>query len=104
MRVSCSQPSSSVAAAAWFVVAEAVANATKHADADQITVTCRGDDHWVTVEVCDDGTGGADPSGSGLRGLADRVEALGGTVDVTSGSGGTRVTATIPVAVELAAP
>lgn len=102
--VSGNRPGSSVAAAAWFVVAEAVANATKHAEAERIIVRCSGDDRWLTVEVCDDGTGGADPSGSGLRGLADRVEALGGTLEMASGSGGTRVTATIPVAVVLAVP
>lgn len=104
VRVSGTRPSGSVAAAAWFVVAEAVANATKHAEAERIIVRCSGDDRWLTVVVGDDGTGGADPSGSGLRGLADRVEALGGTFDVTSGSGRTSVTATIPVTAEQDAP
>ena len=51
----------------------------------------------ITVEVADDGAGGADPRGRGIRGLADRVETLGGTLTVTSAPGrGTRLTAVIP--------
>jgi signal transduction histidine kinase len=56
------------------------------------------DDEALVVEVLDDGTGGADEAGSGLRGLADRIEALGGTLTLESPQGGgTRVLARIPV-------
>jgi signal transduction histidine kinase len=88
----------SVEAAAYFVVSEALANVTKHAQASRalITVTREGD-HLV-VEVADDGIGGADPAGgSGLAGLEDRVGALGGRLQVKSSRGdGTRVVAEIP--------
>jgi signal transduction histidine kinase len=86
-----------VAACAYFVCSEALANVAKHASASsvEITVTARGD--VISVEVADDGAGGADPRGRGIRGLADRVETLGGTLIVTSGPGqGTRLIAVIP--------
>jgi signal transduction histidine kinase len=71
-----------IEATAWFIACEAVTNAVKHAAADQIVVRVdrHGDDLIVVVE--DDGVGGADPTGSGLRGLADRAEAVGGHLDV----------------------
>lgn len=85
--------------AAYFVASEALANAAKHASASHATVSARviGDDLQVTV--ADDGIGGATPSaGSGLRGLRDRVQAVGGQLDVDSNPGsGTRVAATIPL-------
>jgi len=87
-----------VEAAAYYVVAEAVANVQKHAGATAIVVRLerRGDE--LAVEVADDGRGGADEQGGGLRGLADRVEALGGTLLVDSPQGrGTRLTARIPL-------
>jgi signal transduction histidine kinase len=87
-----------VAACAYFVCSEALANATKHARASSARVSVRrsGDDLRVSVE--DDGIGGADPGGSGLRGLADRVETLGGRLRVESPSAsGTCVTAVIPL-------
>jgi signal transduction histidine kinase len=89
-----------IEAAAYFVVAEALTNVAKYADASHATVRVAPADGEVLVEVADDGVGGADPSsGSGLRGLADRVAAVGGTLQVTSPPGaGTRVRATIPVA------
>jgi signal transduction histidine kinase len=75
-----------VETAAYYVVSEALTNAAKHSRADQVRVaaTCR--DGRLTVEVADDGVGGAGtgPDGSGLRGLADRVEALGGWLSVSS--------------------
>jgi signal transduction histidine kinase len=88
-----------VEAAAYYVVAESLTNVAKYAEASQVgvRVRCRnGDAH---VEVVDDGIGGADASrGSGLRGLADRVEALDGRLGVESpSSGGTRVWAKIPL-------
>ena len=71
-----------IEATAWFIACEAVTNAVKHAAADQIVVRVdREGDHLIVV-VEDDGLGGADPSGSGLRGLADRAEAVGGRLAV----------------------
>jgi signal transduction histidine kinase len=73
-----------VEAASYYVVAEALANAAKHSKASAVTVRvcCEGD--TLVVEVVDDGVGGADPGGSGLRGLSDRVAALGGLLAVSS--------------------
>jgi PAS domain S-box-containing protein len=88
-----------VEAAAYYVVAEAVANVQKHAGASRIIVTARADPERLVVEVDDDGAGGADPEGDGLRGLHDRVEALDGTLEVDSPEGrGTRVRARLPIA------
>ena len=87
-----------VEAAAYYVVAEALANVQKHADAHSVVVKATVDAEELLVEVGDDGTGGADPGGDGLRGLVDRVEALGGSLEVDSPTGrGTRVRATFPV-------
>jgi signal transduction histidine kinase len=87
----------SVEQTCYFVVSEALANAAKHAKATQIVVDVRGTGQELLVEVSDDGAGGADASGSGLRGLADRVAALGGELSVGSPRGrGTRVTARVP--------
>jgi PAS domain S-box-containing protein len=86
-----------VEAAAYYVVAEALANVQKHADAQSVTVRATIDEGQLVVEVADDGTGGADARGSGLRGLADRVEALGGSLQLQSPpDGGTRLVARIP--------
>ena len=83
---------------AYYVVAEALANVQKHAGAGRVVVTVAVEDAVVTVEVADDGAGGADPEGEGLRGLVDRVEALGGSLELESPSGrGTRVTARLPL-------
>jgi signal transduction histidine kinase len=88
-----------VEAAAYFVVAEALANVQKHAGASHVTVSATAGDHALTVEVLDDGIGGADEGGEGLRGLADRVEALGGRLTLSSPAGqGTRLLAEIPTA------
>jgi signal transduction histidine kinase len=87
-----------VEAAAYFVVAEALTNAAKHAGADRTEVGIRQDDGRLRVEVRDDGGGGADAEGSGLRGLADRVTALDGNLEISSPRGeGTTVRATIPI-------
>jgi signal transduction histidine kinase len=87
-----------VQAAAYYVVAEGVANVNKHAGASCVVVRTRTDERTLVVEVVDDGGGGADEQGSGLRGLADRVEALGGTLALDSpAGGGTRLLARIPV-------
>jgi PAS domain S-box-containing protein len=88
-----------VEAAAYYVVAEALTNVTKYAQASTVHLRVAASDANVVIEVSDDGVGGADPStGSGLRGLADRVEALGGVLDVLSRAGaGTTLRAEIPV-------
>jgi signal transduction histidine kinase len=83
--------------ACYFVASEALVNAVKHAKAGAVAIGVRVDGGVLRIEVADDGVGGADPSGSGLRGLADRVAALGGALEVDSPPGaGTRVEATIP--------
>ena len=86
-----------VEASAYFVVAEALTNAAKHARATRAEVAVRMEGGCVLLEVRDDGTGGADASaGSGLRGLADRVSALGGRLEVESPLGrGTTIRAQI---------
>jgi signal transduction histidine kinase len=85
-------------AAAYFLCSEALANVAKYARASQATIRVTAEKELFTVEVSDDGVGGADPSaGSGLRGLADRVEALGGQLVVESPRGiGTRLVARLP--------
>jgi signal transduction histidine kinase len=90
----------SVEAAAYFVVAESLTNVTKYARAAQASVRVARDDGFAVVEVRDDGVGGADPKvGTGLRGLADRVAALDGRLEVHSPPGeGTLVRANIPCA------
>jgi signal transduction histidine kinase len=84
--------------AAYYVVSEALTNVAKYAGANQATVRVGRHDGSVVVEVSDDGVGGADPKqGSGLRGLGDRLSALGGKLEVDSRSGaGTTVRASIP--------
>jgi signal transduction histidine kinase len=86
--------------AAYYLVCESLANVGKHAQATSATVSVGRTAARVAIEVTDDGVGGADTErGSGLRGLADRVEALGGTLRVWSPAGaGTRVRAEIPCA------
>jgi PAS domain S-box-containing protein len=88
-----------VEAAAYYVVAESLTNVAKYADAQAAHVRVVREDGIAVVEVEDDGVGGADASrGSGLRGLADRVEALEGRLTITSANGrGTRVRAEIPL-------
>ncbi|MBB5800495.1 signal transduction histidine kinase [Saccharothrix ecbatanensis] len=83
---------------AYYVVAEALANVTKHADASRTKVVITGGDGRLVVRVDDDGRGGADPEqGSGLRGLSERVEANGGTMRVVSAeSEGTSVRVVLP--------
>jgi signal transduction histidine kinase len=83
---------------AYFVACEAVANAVKHAGASRIVVAASRGSGELRLEVRDDGEGGADPQGSGLRGLADRVAAQGGTLRIREGvEGGTTVAAGIPL-------
>jgi signal transduction histidine kinase len=89
-----------VEAAAYFVVSEALANAAKHAQASDVTISLKEADDRLIVEVVDDGVGGANPAAdSGLAGLADRLAALDGRLDVKGSAGdGTRVLAEIPCA------
>ena len=88
-----------VEAAAYFVVSEALTNVARHADAAEAVVRVGRRDGLLWVEVEDDGAGGADvAAGSGLRGLADRVGALDGALEVDSAAGrGTTVRAILPV-------
>ena len=87
-----------VEAAAYYVVAESLANVQKHAGAQRVTVRAADELRRLVVEVADDGVGGADEEGGGLRGLVDRVEALGGRLAVESPpGGGTRLLAEIPL-------
>jgi signal transduction histidine kinase len=91
------RPDPAVETAAYFVVAESLANAGKHAAAERVDVTVRSEEERLIVEIVDDGRGGADPDGDGLRGLARRIEALDGTLAVTSPAGGpTTVRAVMP--------
>ena len=85
--------------AAYFVISETLANVAKYAQATRAIVRVRGLGDHLSIEVEDDGIGGADPrSGSGLRGLADRLAALDGTISVVSPVGrGTRISAVIPL-------
>jgi signal transduction histidine kinase len=88
-----------VEAAAYFLVAEALTNVAKYARATLVTVDVRREDGNLVVQVADDGVGGVDlGAGSGLRGLADRVAAVDGTLSIESPvGGGTRLLARIPV-------
>jgi signal transduction histidine kinase len=83
---------------AYFVVAEALTNVVKHARATRARVVATTSRDRLLVEVGDDGVGGADPQrGSGLTGLSDRVDAMEGTVTVTSSPAGTTVRVTLPL-------
>jgi signal transduction histidine kinase len=87
-----------VEAAAYYVVSEALANVAKHAEASAVTVRFGRDNGHAVVEVVDDGVGGANPGqGSGLHGLADRIESLDGYLRIESPPGqGTTIRAEIP--------
>ena len=89
-----------IAAAAYFVVAECLTNASRYGRPNAVHVRVSREGDRLEIEVADDGVGGADPAGgTGLRGLADRVELLCGRLDVHSPPGeGTRVRATVPIA------
>jgi signal transduction histidine kinase len=88
-----------VEAAVYFLCSEALANVAKYASASSVAVSVAVSDGVVRVEIADDGVGGADPArGSGLRGLADRLEALGGTLTIESLPGkGTRLIGEAPL-------
>jgi signal transduction histidine kinase len=88
-----------VEVATYYAVAEALTNAAKHARASEVTVGARHDDDTLYLSIRDDGVGGADSrKGSGLAGLKDRVEALGGQLEIVSPPGeGTSLHIAIPV-------
>jgi len=95
----CPEP---VEIAAYYVASEALANAMKHAQASRIEISLAAGDGGLLLSVRDDGVGGADPAGgSGLAGLTDRVEALGGSIQLHSAAGtGTRISAHLPLEYE----
>jgi signal transduction histidine kinase len=90
--------SDAIEAAAYFVVSEALTNAAKHSGASTVTVTAARENGHLRMVIADDGGGGATPGGgSGLTGLADRVEAVGGQLAIASRQGsGTRLEAVFP--------
>jgi len=84
--------------ALYFVAAEALTNVAKYAHATAAEITLRADERWAEMTVADDGVGGAKTNaGGGLRGLCDRVEALGGSLTVASVAAGTSVQARVPL-------
>ncbi|MGZ5213016.1 MAG: sensor histidine kinase [Actinomycetota bacterium] len=88
-----------VEATAYFVVAEALTNAAKHARGSRATVSITAREHHLIIDVSDDGVGGADHAGSGLRGLTDRVAAAGGSIAIDSPpSSGTHLHLELPCA------
>jgi signal transduction histidine kinase len=86
-------------AALYFTASEALTNVVKYAGASSVSIRVYATEGFAMIEIKDDGIGGADPErGSGLRGLGDRVEAVGGWLSVTSPPGaGTTVVATVPL-------
>jgi signal transduction histidine kinase len=88
-----------VEVAAYYVVSEALTNAAKHAGASVVRVVAEEREHLLRVDVRDDGCGGADPArGSGLLGLKDRAEAIGGTISIESPQGaGTSLRVELPL-------
>ena len=85
--------------AAYFIVSESLTNARKYAEAKTVRIRVAPVAEGLLVEIADDGSGGADPaSGTGLRGLADRIDSLGGRLEIDSAPGaGTRVSARLPL-------
>ena len=83
---------------AWFACVEGVVNAVKHAPGAGIRIEAHLDDDAVRITIADDGPGGVEADGSGLRGLADRAADVGGSLSVTSGPSGSRLELTLPVA------
>lgn len=94
------QPSGAIAAAAYFAVSEALTNVAKHADARAVIVRAVAQDGTIRIEVIDDGRGGASTrDGTGLRGIADRVATVGGTLRIHSPDGiGTHFEVELPCA------
>jgi signal transduction histidine kinase len=99
LRVGSDRLPSQIEAAAYFVCSEALTNVAKHAKASRVAIRVSAGDERLRIEVTDDGVGGADPSGgTGLLGLMDRVEALGGGLELDKpAKGGTRLRADVPL-------
>jgi signal transduction histidine kinase len=99
LTVSCEMPVTLEVEAAYFIVSESLTNARKYAEAKTVRIRVAPVAEGLLVEIADDGSGGADPaSGTGLRGLADRIDSLGGRLEIDSEPGaGTRVSARLPV-------
>jgi signal transduction histidine kinase len=96
LRVDCGRLDPGTEFTAWSVIGEAVVNAQKHAAAQAIEVELAREDGRLYLSVRDDGRGGANPDGPGLRGLRDRVETAHGRMSVASGPGGTTLQAVLP--------
>jgi signal transduction histidine kinase len=92
------RPAAPLETAVYYVVSEAITNAIKHSHASEISVTIRSGD-TLQASIVDDGIGGAEPGGgSGLTGLLDRVDALGGRFALESpATGGTRISVELPL-------
>ena len=89
---------SEIEASAYFVIAEALTNVAKHAGAQHAEIAAKVDDGSLRIDVSDDGVGGAQPDGTGLLGLRDRVVTLGGRLELDSPQGGgTRLAVTLPL-------
>jgi signal transduction histidine kinase len=88
-----------VEAAAYYIASEALTNVAKHAQANVVELSAAHDDGVLTLEISDDGVGGVDATrGSGVLGLTDRVEALGGTISIASPlRGGTTLSVRLPI-------
>ena len=98
VEVSCERLPPDIEASAYFIVAEGLTNVVKHARATGATVRAAVDDVVLTLEVRDDGVGGANPEGHGLVGIADRVDALGGRLQIDSAVGdGTLLACRLPL-------
>jgi signal transduction histidine kinase len=93
------RPADPVEVAAYYVISEVLTNTTKHAHATHAHVAVHQRDTRLQLSIRDDGVGGADPAaGSGLTGLRDRVQALGGSIEVTSPPGnGTLIAVELPL-------
>lgn len=88
-----------VESSAWFIACEAIANVVKHARASAVSLAAHEDDGLLVLSIDDDGVGGADAAGHGLRGMADRAEAAGGSLSIHDrAGGGTSIRAVLPCA------
>jgi len=88
-----------VESSAWFIACEAITNVVKHARAKSVSLSAREDGGMLILSIEDDGLGGADPQGHGVKGMADRAEAAGGRLSIRElADGGTSVCAVLPCA------
>ena len=101
LEVTGAAPGGRAGRAIWYTCSEALANAAKHAPDSSVSITVARTSTEIVATVADNGPGGADPRGTGLRGLADRAAALGGSLVVTSGHRGTRLVLALPIVSEV---